>query len=151
MNIPFFEKTHLFRLDTIDPLGFPDKTTMSRVDILSPPTPVDCQAPASFPGSPGFRDTPTLDRPEDLSLIHEKLDLTVDEGEAENIFASLPPLLRGHPDVHLRNGIMNASCKAAENRINAEKAFFVADLGQVYRQHQRWLQCMPDIEPFYGL
>jgi ornithine decarboxylase len=151
VNIPFFEKAHRFHLDTIDHLGFPDKTSMSRVDILSPATPVDFQAPASFPGCPGFRDTPALDRPEDLSLIHGKSDLTVDEGEAEKIFTSLPPLLRGHPDVHLRNGIMNASCKAAENRINAEKAFFVADLGQVYRQHQRWLQCMPDIEPFYGL
>ena len=121
---------------------------MSRLDILPPATPVDFQAPVSFPGSPGFRDTPGL---EDPSLMHEKTDLTVDEGEAEKIFESLPPLYRGHPDVHLRNGIMNASLKAAENKINAEKAFFVADLGQVYRQHQRWLQCMPDIEPFYGL
>ncbi|KAG6372145.1 pyridoxal-dependent decarboxylase [Boletus reticuloceps] len=124
---------------------------MSRLDILSPATPVDFQAPVSFPGSPGFRDTPVLDRPEDSSLVHEKSDLTVDEGEAEKIFASLPPLHRGHPDVHLRNGIMNASRKATENKINAEKAFFVADLGQVYRQHQRWLQCMPDIEPFYAV
>lgn len=151
MNIPFFEKTHRCRIDTIDPLGFPDKKTMSCVDILPPATPVDIQAPDSFPGSPGFRDTPGLDRLEDPSLIHERSDLTVEEGEAEKIFASLPPLLRGHPDVHLRNGIMDASRKAAENRSNAEKAFFVADLGQVYRQHQRWLQCMPDIEPFYGL
>ncbi|KAI9457029.1 pyridoxal-dependent decarboxylase [Boletus coccyginus] len=124
---------------------------MSQVDILSPATPVDFQVPVSFPGSPGFRDTPGLDRLEDSSLIHEKSDLTADEGEAEEIFASLPPLLRGHPDVHLRNGIMNASRRAAENRINAEKAFFVTDLGQVYRQHQRWLHCMPDIEPFYAV
>ena len=145
MNIPFFEKTRL-RVHTIDPLVFPDKT-MSRIDIFPPATPVDLQEPVSFPSSPGFRDTPGLDP----ILIHEKSDSMVDEGDAEKIFASLPPLLRGHPDVHLRNGIMNASRKASENRINAEKAFFVADLGQVYRQHQRWLQCMPDIEPFYGL
>ena len=148
MNIPFFEKTHRFRVDTIDPFVFPDKTTMSRVDILSPATPIDFQGPVSFPGSPGRRDTPGVDRMEDPSLIHEK---SADEAEAEKIFASLPPLFRGHPDVHLRNGIMNASRKAAENKIDAEKAFFVADLGQVYHQHQRWLQCMPDIEPFYGL
>lgn len=124
---------------------------MSRVDILSPATPVDFQAPVPFSGSLGFRDTSGLDPQEDSSLIHEKLDLAMDEEEAEKIFASLQPLFRGHPDVHLRNGIMNASRKASESRINAEKAFFVADLGQVYRQHQRWLQCMPDIEPFYGL
>ena len=66
----------------------------------------------------------------------------------EAIFPSLPPLLDGHPDVHLRNGIMNASRLAHEP--NAEQAFFVADLGQVYRQHQRWKSCLPEIQPFYG-
>ena len=124
---------------------------MSCVDIFPPATPVDLQESVSFPGSPGFRDTPGLDRSEDPPFISEKSDTMVDEGDAEKIFASLPPLFRGHPDFHLRNGIMNASRKAAENRINAGKAFFVADLGQVYRQHQRWLEYMPDIEPFYGL
>lgn len=149
MNIPFFEKAR-HSVPTIDPSVFLGRTTMSRVDIFPPATPVDLQAPVSFPGSLGFRDTPNLDR-QDSSLIHEKSDSMVDEGDAEKIFACLPLLCRGHPDVHLRNGIMNASRKAAENRTNSEKAFFVADLGQVYRQHQRWLQCMPNIEPFYGL
>ncbi|KAF8799053.1 hypothetical protein BYT27DRAFT_7201957 [Phlegmacium glaucopus] len=65
------------------------------------------------------------------------------------IFPFLPPLLSGHPEVHLRNGIMNASRLAHE--INAEQAFFVADLGQVYRQHQRWKSCLPEIQPFYAV
>jgi ornithine decarboxylase len=66
------------------------------------------------------------------------------------IFPSLPPLLSGHPEVHLRNGIMNASRLAAEHVPDAEKAFFVADLSEVYRQHQRWRTCLPEIQPFYG-
>jgi len=66
------------------------------------------------------------------------------------IFPSLPPILHGHPDIHLRNGIMKASCKAAAHEPDAEKAFFVADLSQVYRQHQRWITCLPEIQPFYG-
>lgn len=73
-----------------------------------------------------------------------------DELEGEIIFDSLPPLFRGHPEVHLRNGIMNASRKTVANVLDAEKAFFVADLTQVYLQHQRWLRCLPDIEPHYG-
>ena len=68
----------------------------------------------------------------------------------EAIFPSLPPLLDGHSDVHLRNGIMNASQLALTHEPNAEQAFFVADLGQVYRQHQRWKSCLPEIQPFYG-
>jgi hypothetical protein len=63
------------------------------------------------------------------------------------LFPSLPPLLRGHPDVHLRNGILKA---ASAEEPDAERAFFVADLGVVFRQHQRWKKCLPDIQPFYG-
>ncbi|KAJ7830404.1 ornithine decarboxylase [Mycena olivaceomarginata] len=66
----------------------------------------------------------------------------------ENIFPLLPPLLRGHPDVHLRNGVMNASRSADPD---AENAFFVADLSQVYRQHLRWQACLPEIQPFYAV
>lgn len=45
---------------------------------------------------------------------------------------------------------MNASRLAAENEPDAEKAFFVSDLSQVYRQHLRWKACLPEIQPFYG-
>lgn len=71
--------------------------------------------------------------------------------DADNcLFPSLPPLLHGHPEVHLRAGIMNASRLAGDHEPDAEKAFFVADLSQVYRQHQRWKACLPEIQPFYG-
>jgi len=46
---------------------------------------------------------------------------------------------------------MNASRLAADNQPDAEKAFFVADLSQVYRQHQRWKLCLPEIQPFYAV
>lgn len=62
----------------------------------------------------------------------------------------LPPLHRGHMDVHLRNGVMNAIHLSADGEPDAEKAFFVADLSSVYRQHERWKKLLPDIEPFYG-
>jgi ornithine decarboxylase len=68
----------------------------------------------------------------------------------EQIFPSLPPLLRGHPEVHLRNGVMQAARLAAENEPDAEKAFFVADLTRVYMQHHRFKNCLPEIQPFYG-
>ncbi|PIL28106.1 hypothetical protein GSI_09757 [Ganoderma sinense ZZ0214-1] len=63
----------------------------------------------------------------------------------------LPPLHRGHMDVHLRNGVMNAIHLSADGEPDAEKAFFVADLSSVYRQHERWKKLLPDIEPFYAV
>lgn len=62
----------------------------------------------------------------------------------------LPPLHRGHADVHLRNGVMNALHLGAAGEVDAERAFFVADLSSVYKQHQRWKKLLPEIEPFYG-
>ena len=70
--------------------------------------------------------------------------------DGETIFPSLPPLHSGHPEVHLRNGIMNASRLSVAHEPDAEKAFFVADLSQVYQQHQRWKVALPEIQPFYG-
>jgi len=63
-------------------------------------------------------------------------------------FSELPPLLHGHPDLHLRNGILAADSVADPD---AERAFFVADLGQVYAQHLRWRACLPQIHPFYAV
>jgi ornithine decarboxylase len=31
-----------------------------------------------------------------------------------------------------------------------EDTFFVADLGEVYRQHMRWKLNLPRVKPFYG-
>ncbi|KAI9456784.1 ornithine decarboxylase [Russula earlei] len=67
------------------------------------------------------------------------------------IFPGLPPLLRGHPGVHLRNGVIRAAHLSAADVPDAEKAYFVADLSYVYNQHQRWKHCLPEIEPFYAV
>ena len=38
------------------------------------------------------------------------------------------------------------TCKAGD-----EDAFFVADLGEVYRQHLRWKLNLPRVKPHYGM
>ncbi|KAH9954741.1 ornithine decarboxylase [Russula dissimulans] len=74
-----------------------------------------------------------------------------DGGGDDIIFPGLPPLLRGHPDVHLRNGVIRAAHLSAAGVPDAERAFFVADLSCVYNQYQRWKRCLPEIEPFYAV
>ncbi|KAF5342208.1 hypothetical protein D9611_001186 [Ephemerocybe angulata] len=69
----------------------------------------------------------------------------------ETIFPSLPPLHQGHPDVHLRNGIMNSTRSSEDHEPDSEKAFFVADLSQVYHQHMRWKANLPEIQPYYAV
>nr|GAT57702.1 ornithine decarboxylase [Mycena chlorophos] len=66
----------------------------------------------------------------------------------DHVFPDLPPLLQGHPDIHLRNGVIDADNNAQPD---AERAFFVADLSQVYKQHLRWRKCLPNIKPFYAV
>ncbi|KAJ7925141.1 ornithine decarboxylase [Mycena leptocephala] len=70
------------------------------------------------------------------------------QGSDKPLFPELPALHHGHPDVHLRNGILAANSDADPD---AERAFFVADLGQVYAQHLRWRACLPHIQPFYAV
>lgn len=45
---------------------------------------------------------------------------------------------------HVRD-IDHESCEAGE-----EDAFFVADMGEVYRQHLRWKMNLKRVKPFYG-
>ncbi|KAI0833851.1 ornithine decarboxylase [Trametes gibbosa] len=46
---------------------------------------------------------------------------------------------------------MNALHLGVAGEVDAEKAFFVADLSNVYKQHQRWRKFLPEIEPFYAV
>lgn len=61
------------------------------------------------------------------------------------------------------HGLNNAKAligNALKNRVNNidhdacepgdEDTFFVADLGEVYRQHMRWKKNLPRVKPFYG-
>jgi hypothetical protein len=88
---------------------------------------------------------------DETRFVSQPLRLTLEASPlGKDIFPSLPPLYNGHSDVHLRNGIMNASLLADNQDRNAERAFFVADLGVVYAQYQRWKKYLPYIQPFYG-
>lgn len=47
--------------------------------------------------------------------------------------------------VHRVEAVDHEQCDPGE-----EDAFFVADLGDVYRQHMRWKKNLPRVRPFYG-
>lgn len=53
--------------------------------------------------------------------------------------------------MHLNNGVIQANHASSCGEVDSEKAFFVADLSQVWRQHQRWKRALPDVEPFYAV
>lgn len=78
------------------------------------------------------------------------IDVSATDEEPDDFFPNLPPIHYGHPNFHMRNGVMKALSLAADGEPDAEHAFFVADLSQVYLQWQRWKRCLPEIEPFFG-
>jgi ornithine decarboxylase len=53
-------------------------------------------------------------------------------------------------DSLLRAGITEAAIASAANEPDAEAAFFVADLGRIYRQYIKWQKHLPNVTPFYG-
>lgn len=130
---------------------------MSQVHILAAHSPVNfgsetvsCSADMSSALSVSFNDKSTntlIDR-----VLSSTNDLSSVNNDTREDFAvpGLPILHFGHPDIHLRNGVMNAAQLAADGEPDAEKAFFVADLSYVYHQHLRWKRLLPDVEPFYG-
>lgn len=58
---------------------------------------------------------------------------------------SSPKSLVGNALKNRVENIDHETCEAGE-----EDAFFVADLGDVYRQHMRWKLNLPRVKPFYG-
>lgn len=72
---------------------------------------------------------------------------------ALNLFKSTPS-----PDQDILNQSIEEVTRQKLNSILAghkwdtdrENAFFVADLGEVFRQHLRWKALLPRIEPFFG-
>lgn len=131
---------------------------MSQLEILSPHCPTDVSN--TNPHSDSF--SVPYNSWAATPVIHDFLSIspssraagdfaTCDSHIGDAIFPGLPPLRNGHSDIQLRNGIIRASRLAIANESDAEKAFFVADLGQVYLQHERWKKCLPEIEPHYGM
>ncbi|KAL5485889.1 SPE1 [Sanghuangporus weigelae] len=131
---------------------------MSRVEVISAQAPIEYEKVRSEPtlvrsqedlfGSTaeisinGFPSTsPSI--PSSVNDLHNTCE--------DVLIPHMPPLLRGHAELHLRNGVMRASRLSAMHEPDAEKAFFVADLSYVYKQHERWKRCLPAIEPFYAV
>lgn len=122
---------------------------MSTVEILTSQNPVNFDSQFVLPSSHSTSyDTPATNN----GLVNSTVPPSAASGDAVEDFAlpGLPPVHHGHSEVHLRNGVMSAAEMAADGEPDAEKAFFVADLSYVYRQHIRWKTFLPEVEPFYG-
>ena len=52
-------------------------------------------------------------------------------------------LIEHHLRAHINRGASEDDC--------CEDAFFVADMGHVYRQHSRWTRNLGRVKPFYGM
>jgi ornithine decarboxylase len=128
---------------------------MAAVDIIAAPKPnftVDINISCS-PEKIGWNSLHgALSAPPTTSRFTAPPTLLAHDADGDNkpFFPDLPPLVVGRPEVHLRNGIMKAARASAAYEPDAERAFFVADLSQVYLQHLRWKKNLPEIEPFYG-
>ncbi|KAJ5992219.1 hypothetical protein N7451_007943 [Penicillium sp. IBT 35674x] len=44
----------------------------------------------------------------------------------------------------------NITCINKRGLVGGDEAFYIADLGQITRQHQRWTRFFPGIRPYYG-
>lgn len=85
--------------------------------------------------------------PYDLVHLHHQHEPTISKQLAgpEIIPAVDPKTLIGEA-LHRRvESIDHELCEPGD-----EDTFFVADLGDVYRQHLRWKKALPRIKPFYG-
>ncbi|KAG6816668.1 hypothetical protein H0H87_004028 [Tephrocybe sp. NHM501043] len=127
---------------------------MSSVQVLTAPCPIDLPYSDSFTHYQEkvlWSSTKTLNNTiySSSQPLSAPNDLPTDQ--EIHIFPSLPPLYHGHPEFHLRAGVMRAARLAEAHKPDAEKAFFVADLSQVYLQHQRWVANMPEIQPHYAV
>lgn len=92
--------------------------------------------------------TTTLERYENQSLAqHTKLDSiqTIGSGtSSENSTRLSKELVARALNDHI-NKVDADTCEAG-----AEDTFFVADVGEVYRQHLRWKRNLGRVKPHYG-
>ncbi len=92
--------------------------------------------------------------PSATQVIQEFKPITVDREKHKLVIGPCPPehgvqYSRTLVQEALREGIDRVdtgSCEAGE-----EDAFYVADLGEVYRQFLRWKINLPRVKPHYGL
>ena len=56
------------------------------------------------------------------------------------------------PEELIDLAIENRIARAAKRSLSGgDESFFIADLGQVTRQHRRWAQNLPNVQPYYGI
>lgn len=102
----------------------PLDTKVVQAPSLPPTPPAVDQAPIVL--DPRFRPTPIVPQAEPLPLVHSG-------SIVDNFRAAL-------------EGIDMEECEA-----HGENAFFVCDLGEVYRQHMRWMRELgARVQPFFG-
>ncbi|CAD6905070.1 unnamed protein product [Tilletia controversa] len=59
------------------------------------------------------------------------------------------PIYSGGVTAQLRKVLDTIDVDACE--VNGENAFFIANLSEVYRQHQRWIKALPRVVPYYAV
>jgi ornithine decarboxylase len=125
---------------------------MSRLETFLALSPVDCIPPSLGSYILGRNHSWPSTIASSMHLMNKSPydDSSTKFVEEHAIYPNLPPLLVGHPDIHIRNGIMKALRMADAQMPDSEKAFFVADLSQIYQQHKRWKISLPEVTPFYG-
>ncbi|KAF9584508.1 hypothetical protein BGW38_006193 [Lunasporangiospora selenospora] len=86
---------------------------------------------------------PTLVQPTLVEVLKSrvKAEMTREAQLPEVHTESIDQMLRAHL----------ASFNPESEDAEAENAFYVADLGEVYRQHLRWKALLPRIEPFFAM
>ncbi|KAJ2612905.1 Ornithine decarboxylase [Coemansia sp. RSA 1365] len=68
----------------------------------------------------------------------------------------MPSKLKGGQDMEavlpcVYNGSVSDALHAKASQASAEDAFFVADLGEVYRQYIQWTAHLPRVQPFFAV
>jgi ornithine decarboxylase len=89
--------------------------------------------------------TETIETRPSLTSIHSYFECSKDSYIENNHGVNTPKKLIGEALKERVERIDHDACDAGD-----EDAFFVADLGEVYRQHMRWKLNLPRVKPFYG-
>ncbi|KAE8250238.1 hypothetical protein A4X13_0g4873 [Tilletia indica] len=86
---------------------------------------------------------------ESTTANNEKEIRIVDEEEGFFPVDGHSPIYSGSVTSQLRKVLDSIDVDACE--VNGENAFFIANLSEVYRQHQRWIKALPRVVPYYAV
>jgi len=86
----------------------------------------------------------TIESPQSINSIESYFEHSK-TSYIEHNGGNLPKQLIGAALKERVESIDHDTCEAGD-----EDTFFVADLGEVYRQHMRWKKNLPQVKPFYG-